>query len=124
MTRLAVIGAGSWGTALAMVLAPRFHRVTLWAYEADLAERMRENRENDVFLPGFQLSGSVIPTSSLPEALEGAEAVLCVVPSQHVRRVVGGLGGPLDGFGGHPAITPPPPESWSLNGGRKPEIQR
>jgi glycerol-3-phosphate dehydrogenase (NAD(P)+) len=87
--RLAVIGAGSWGTALAMVLAPRFETVSLWAYEADLSERVRDTRENDVFLPGFRLPECVIPTSSLPQALEGAEAVLCVVPSQHVRRVVG-----------------------------------
>ena len=52
---LAIIGAGSWGTALAIVLAPRFERVRLWAYEADLAERMPRTRENDIFLPGFQL---------------------------------------------------------------------
>lgn len=89
MKRLAVIGGGSWGTALAIVLAPRFERVSLWVYEADLAERMASARENDLFLPGFRLPDTVAPTSSLSEALEHAEVVLSVLPSQHVRRVFG-----------------------------------
>lgn len=87
MSRLAVIGSGSWGTALARVLAPRFDRVGLWAYEADLAGRMAASRENDLFLPGFPLPANVGPTSQLGEALDGAAIVLSVVPSQHVRGV-------------------------------------
>jgi glycerol-3-phosphate dehydrogenase (NAD(P)+) len=89
MNRLAVIGAGSWGTALARVLAPRFEQVSLWVYEADLAERMASSRENDLFLPGFLLPANVCPTASLGDALDGAGIVLNVVPSQHVRRVFG-----------------------------------
>ncbi|MEK7754778.1 MAG: glycerol-3-phosphate dehydrogenase, partial [Acidobacteriota bacterium] len=50
MRRLAIIGAGSWGTALSVVLAPRFESIRLWVYEADLAGRMAQTRENDLFL--------------------------------------------------------------------------
>lgn len=85
MKNLAIIGAGSWGTALAIVLAPRFPRVRLWVYENDLAERMRASRENDVYLPGFRIAGHVEVTSDLSIALEGAEVVLSVMPS-HLTR--------------------------------------
>lgn len=85
--RLAVVGGGSWGTALAIVLAPRFERVRLWVFEKDLAERMLATRENDVYLPGAQLPANVEVTSSLPESVEGATIVLGVMPSHHARRV-------------------------------------
>ena len=87
MKNLAIIGAGSWGTALAIVLAPRFPQLRLWVYEADLAARMRISRENDVYLPGFQLADHVEVVSNLPSALEGAEVVLSVMPSHLVRRL-------------------------------------
>lgn len=86
---LAIIGAGSWGTALAIVLAPRFTRVRLWVYEADLAERMARTRENDIFLPGFRLPGSVEISGDLKLTLQGAETVIGVVPSRFARRVYG-----------------------------------
>jgi len=85
LRNLAIIGGGSWGTALALVLAPRFQRVRLWVYEADLAGRMRETRINDVYLPGFVLPDSVQVSSNLARALEDAEIVLSVVPSHLVR---------------------------------------
>ena len=87
MKSLAIIGGGSWGTALAIVLAPRFQRLRLWVYEADLAERMRLTRQNDVYLPGFQLPSYVEVTQDLAEALDGAEIVLSVVPSHLVRSL-------------------------------------
>ena len=87
MTRLSVIGAGSWGTALAIVLAPRFEEVRLWVYEADLAERMSRTRQNDVFLPGVVLPANVGVRTQLAEALENAGIVLGVMPSHHARRV-------------------------------------
>jgi glycerol-3-phosphate dehydrogenase (NAD(P)+) len=87
LKNLAIIGAGSWGTALAMVLAPRFPRIRLWVYETDLAARMRLSRENDVYLPGFQLAGHVEVVSDLRSALEGADVVLSVMPSHLVRRL-------------------------------------
>jgi glycerol-3-phosphate dehydrogenase (NAD(P)+) len=85
--KLAVLGGGSWGTALSIVLAPRFERIGLWAFEADLAERMARSRENDVFLPGFKLPENIYPTAILGEALEDAQIVLGVVPSHHLRAV-------------------------------------
>jgi glycerol-3-phosphate dehydrogenase (NAD(P)+) len=85
LKNLAIIGAGSWGTALAIVLAPRFPRVRLWVYEADLAARMRQAGINDSYLPGLQLARHVEVVSDLPAALEGAEVVLSVIPSHLVR---------------------------------------
>jgi len=82
---LAIIGGGSWGTALAIVLAPRFSRIRLWMFEEDLAERMRGSRENDIYLPGFNLPAHVEPTNDLSAALDGAEIVLSVTPSHVVR---------------------------------------
>lgn len=87
MSRLAVIGGGSWGTALALALAPRFERVSLWVFEPDLAERMASSRVNDVYLPSAQLPANVEVTNSLPEAASGAPLVLGVMPSHHARRV-------------------------------------
>jgi glycerol-3-phosphate dehydrogenase (NAD(P)+) len=84
---LAIIGGGSWGTALAIVLAPRFERIRLWVYETDLAARIAETRVNDVYLPGFELPAAVQVTSSLATALDGAEIVLSVMPSHLARGV-------------------------------------
>jgi glycerol-3-phosphate dehydrogenase (NAD(P)+) len=84
---IAIIGAGSWGTALAIVLASRFERIRLWAYEQDLVERMAATRVNDVFLAGFQLPANVEPTSDLAFSLDGAGIVLGVMPSRFSRRV-------------------------------------
>ncbi len=85
MKNLAVIGGGSWGTALAIVLAPRFSKVRLWAFEADLADRMAATRVNDIYLPGLEMPQHVQVTSNLGAALEDAEVVLSVMPSHHVR---------------------------------------
>src|SRR5579864_1471797 len=84
---IAIIGAGSWGTALAIVLAPRFERIRLWAYETDLVERMASTRINDVFLSGLRLPPNVTPTADLPFALDGAGVVLGVMPSRFARRL-------------------------------------
>lgn len=89
MKRLAVIGGGSWGTALAIVLAPRFEEVRLWVYETDLAERMARTRVNDVFLPGFTLPPNIAPSPELQACIAGAEIVLSVMPSDHVRSLYG-----------------------------------
>ena len=86
---IAVIGAGSWGTTLADLLAKRGHAVTLWAYEPELVQEMRGSRENSLFLPGITLHEKLRFTNDLEEAYAGCTMVLCVVPSQLVRRVMG-----------------------------------
>ena len=85
MKNLAIIGGGSWGTALAIVLAPRFARVTLWVYESDLAARMGSARINDIYLPDCSIPTNVDITSDLASAVDGAEIVLGVMPS-HLAR--------------------------------------
>jgi glycerol-3-phosphate dehydrogenase (NAD(P)+) len=85
----AIIGAGSWGTALAIVLAPRFERIRVWAHETDLVERMIATRLNNVFLPEFPLPANVEPTASLAKALDGASIVIGVMPSRFARSIYG-----------------------------------
>lgn len=87
MKNIAIIGAGGWGTALAIHLGKLGHRVKLWVYERDLAERMSHSRENDLYLPGFTIPESVIPSNSFLETIEEAEVLLSAVPS-HVCRSV------------------------------------
>lgn len=87
MNTLAIIGAGSWGTALSVVLSARFDRIRLWSHEEDLAASMQSTRENGVFLPGLQLPSNVDPTHDLAAALDGASIVLGVMPSKFARVV-------------------------------------
>ena len=87
MKQLAVIGSGSWGTALAIALAPRFDRVLLWAHEADLVAEMQTTRINNTYLPGFLLASNIEPTDSLEQALVGTDCVLGVMPTTHARRL-------------------------------------
>ncbi len=85
---IGVIGAGSFGTALAKLLGDKGHDLRLWVYESDLCERMRQTRVNDVYLPDVKLPENVRATNDLEEAVEGREMLLCVVPSHVVRQVV------------------------------------
>ena len=85
--KLTIIGGGSWGTALAIVLAARFDDLALWVYETDLAARLRATRENDVYLPGLELPANVQVTSDLGDALRQSQIVLGVMPSRHARRI-------------------------------------
>ena len=87
MKRLSILGAGSWGTALALALSPRFDSIHLWVYEKDLAAKMHATRENQVFLPGFRLPDNVEFSTNIADALNGAEFVLGVMPSHHARHV-------------------------------------
>jgi glycerol-3-phosphate dehydrogenase (NAD(P)+) len=87
LTRLAIIGGGSWGTALACVLASRFDQVTLWVHEPDLAEQIEHTRLNGIFLPGIAIPRNVQAGHSLEFALAGADVVLSVMPSHAVRDV-------------------------------------
>jgi glycerol-3-phosphate dehydrogenase (NAD(P)+) len=88
MGRIAVIGAGAWGTAIAIVLGRKGkHQVSLWAYEPEVRDAIASHRVNDRFLPGFPIPETVTPTNSLREALVNAETVVSVMPSNHCRTV-------------------------------------
>ncbi|MBI4470422.1 MAG: NAD(P)-dependent glycerol-3-phosphate dehydrogenase [Acidobacteria bacterium] len=83
--RVAVIGSGSWGTALAMLAGQIGHQVRLWAFEAEVVATIRATRENSLFLPGFRIPDTVVPSHALSEVLTDAEIVMLVMPS-HVCR--------------------------------------
>ena len=87
MSRIAIVGAGAWGTALAMVAGRRGdHDVRLWALEKEVVASINKSRINELFLPGCPLPASVRATGDFREALEGAEIVVSVMPSHHCRR--------------------------------------
>jgi len=87
MKQIGVIGAGSWGTSLANLLAKEGYAVTLWVYEAELAERMAKTAENDLYLPRIKLSPNLTATQNLSEAVKGKQLLLFVPPSQVLRQV-------------------------------------
>lgn len=85
--RVAVVGAGSWGTALAGLLANRGHDVLLWSFEEHVARAVREDRRNP-YLPGVELPARLAVTHQLAEAVRGREVVVSVSPSQFVGQVM------------------------------------
>jgi glycerol-3-phosphate dehydrogenase (NAD(P)+) len=92
MSRIGILGAGAWGTALAISLARRGgHTITLWSHSATVAEQLAETGENLAYLPGYTLPVDVAVTADLPAAIFEAEMVLCVTPSQHLRGVLGDI---------------------------------
>ncbi|MFC6647004.1 NAD(P)H-dependent glycerol-3-phosphate dehydrogenase [Granulicella cerasi] len=89
MSRIAILGAGSWGTALTLSLARRGgHELTLWAHSPAHAEELAETGENKRYLPGFIVPADVRITSKLQDAIHGTSVVLCVTPSQALRSVM------------------------------------
>ena len=84
---VAVVGAGSWGTAFAIMLAQRYGEISLWAREESVCASIRERRENDAFLPGFKIPAAVKPTNDLAEAVAGKSIVAFAVPSHHMRGI-------------------------------------
>lgn len=86
--RIAVIGAGAWGTALADLLSAVGHEVTLWVFEADLCARMASRRENATYLPGVRLHENLRFTSDLAEAASAGQDILVSVMPSHVVRGV------------------------------------
>ena len=81
---ITILGAGSWGTALAIVLAERFERVDLWVHNPDLAARIENTRVNDTYLPGFTLPANI----RVSHQMHLHPWVLSVVPSKHLRQVL------------------------------------
>lgn len=89
MSRIAILGAGAWGTALTISLARRGgHELTLWAHSPALAEHLTETGENLPYLPGFTLPADVVITPDLPAAIFEADLLVCVTPSRHLRETV------------------------------------
>jgi glycerol-3-phosphate dehydrogenase (NAD(P)+) len=87
VSRIAVIGAGAWGTGLAIVAGRRGdHQVRLWALEKEVWQAVAATRTNSLFLPGCLLPQAVTATNDFQEALAGAEIVVSVMPSHHCRR--------------------------------------
>jgi glycerol-3-phosphate dehydrogenase (NAD(P)+) len=86
-SRLTILGAGSWGTALAIVLAPRFDTVRLWARRLDQAEKLQAERQNQLYLPGFRFPDNVWVGGELAAALGDSGVVLLVTPSTHIRAL-------------------------------------
>src|SRR5690606_3523578 len=83
--RIAVLGAGSWGTTLAKVLADAGRDVVLWARREDVARAVREDHRNHDYLPHVELPPTIDATSDFDQALIGADAVVLGLPSQSVR---------------------------------------
>lgn len=90
MSRIAILGGGSWGTGLAVVIANsrRKHQIRLWVHDSELAQAIEVRRENSKYLPGIQIPPCVQVSAKLEEALRDAQIVVCAVPSAHTRAVL------------------------------------
>ncbi len=89
MKKIAIIGGGAWGTALAIALtrSSRAHRLSLWAHSADVVETILARRINEIYLSGYELPASVEVTVDMAAALSGATVLLGVMPSAHAREI-------------------------------------
>ncbi len=88
MSEIAVIGAGAWGTGISIVLGRKeSHRVRLWAHEKEVCDSIAQRRVNEKFLPGCSVPDSVTPSNDLASAIDGAQIVVSVMPSQHCRSI-------------------------------------
>jgi glycerol-3-phosphate dehydrogenase (NAD(P)+) len=87
--RIAILGGGSWGTALAIVLSrsPRAHAISLWVHDATRADSMRIDRENKIYLPGLPLPHQLCITHSLEEACAEADIIVGAMPAAYARSV-------------------------------------
>ena len=88
MTTVAVLGAGSWGTTLANLLAGKGETVRLWAHEPEVVDAVNRTHENPLFLPGVRLSPDLRTFSDPQEAVNGAGVIVSAPPSHVTRAVV------------------------------------
>ena len=93
--RIGVVGAGSWGTALANLLAEKGYNIKLWVFEKDIKEQIEKTRENKIFLPGFTLSENLTVSNNLDEVVAEKDLVLVVVPSHVIRETTLKMAGSL-----------------------------
>jgi glycerol-3-phosphate dehydrogenase (NAD(P)+) len=96
MSKVAVLGAGAWGTTLSILLAENKHEVTLWSYESGIVPEMRELRENRKYLPGYQLLPIIKVTDKLTEAVNGCELMIFAIPTQFLRGIAQKVNSHLD----------------------------
>lgn len=89
INKIAVVGAGSWGTALAFHLACKGLEVKLWAYEDEVAGQIKEYRENKIYLPEVILPDNIEPSTDLGVVVKDMEIVVMVVPSHFMRNIIG-----------------------------------
>ena len=88
MNKIGVIGAGSWGTALAVTLSNKGHDVRIWDIDRTHVQELRANRENKRYLPGVCFCERLVPADTIEEALNGADTVLFSAPAQHFRSAL------------------------------------
>jgi glycerol-3-phosphate dehydrogenase (NAD(P)+) len=93
--KIGVVGAGSWGTALANLLASKGYKIDWWVFEKEVKEQILQSGENTVFLPGFKLSSNLNPSNDLAEVVSAKDVVLVVVPSHVVRQTTLNMTGHL-----------------------------
>lgn len=86
--KIAVLGAGSWGTALAMVLADNGHEVRLWGHNSAQIDEINQQHTNKKYLPEISLPATIIGFSSLQEALNGVKTAIMAVPTKAIREVI------------------------------------
>src|SRR3989344_997723 len=88
MKKIAVIGAGSWGTTLAVLLGEKGFDVKLWARREELANEIESKKENKQYLPGIKIPNNVIADHSLKNSLDGSEIIVAAVPSEFLRKAI------------------------------------
>lgn len=86
--RIAVLGAGSWGTALAFVLAENGHDVRIWGHRQQVIDQINETHQNEKYLPGVELPHQIKGFTSLEKAIEGVETLILAVPTKAIREVL------------------------------------
>jgi glycerol-3-phosphate dehydrogenase (NAD(P)+) len=89
--KIAVIGAGSWGTALSLHLAEKFEQISLWVYEEELCKIILKERENKWFLPGFPLPKNIYPNNSIETVIRDHSIILMVTPTSTLRNIMSHL---------------------------------
>ncbi|MBW1845921.1 MAG: NAD(P)-dependent glycerol-3-phosphate dehydrogenase [Deltaproteobacteria bacterium] len=91
--KIGVVGAGSWGTAIANLLGDKGFKVHLWAFEKEIFQEIYEVKENKTFLPSISLSPNIIPSNDLAEVVSEKDLIILVVPSQHMREISSAMTG-------------------------------